>query len=425
MFEHLSTRGRVFWLVIASALPLLLLSVYVALDQRAGEEARARVEIEHHAELIATALDGMEINRLPVSGTIRLGRGEAAVILGAGGGVLAHYAGRGVRDELPSRATLHAVEGAAGAAIELPDATGAVRLYALKNAAMNPDRSVPVKVLVNVPEAVVHEAANRVFLQTLIGIAVVTLSLMACAWYGAERLVLKPIRTMLQMATKVRAGDLAARTCMHRSREELSQLGSALDDMAEQLEARDSKLREALEELRTQALTDPLTGLYNRRYLTETLTRELLAAQRKPSVFSVVLMDLDRFKNVNDTWGHDAGDAVLRAIADLLRASIRGSDIAVRYGGEEFALLLPGTNAAIAQERAENLRLELQAQGVTYGHNTIRITASFGVAEYDGSAIDIEELMRRVDAALYAAKSAGRNTVRLHRPLEMESRAFA
>lgn len=270
MFEHLSTRSRVFWLVIASAAPLLLLSVYVALDQRAGDAARARDEIEHHAELIATTLDGMEVNRLPGSGTIRLGRGEAVVILDAGGGVLAHYAGRGaVRDEPPSRATLDAIENAAGAAIELPDATGAVRLYALKNAGMNPDRTVPVKVLVNVPEAVVHEAANRVFLQTLIGIAVVTLSLMACAWYGAERLVLKPIRTMLQMATKVRAGDLAARTGMHRSREELSQLGSALDDMAAQLEARDSKLREALEELRTQALTDPLTGLYNRRYLTK------------------------------------------------------------------------------------------------------------------------------------------------------------
>lgn len=136
-------------------------------------------------------------------------------------------------------------------------------------------------------------------------------------------------------------------------------------------------------------------------------------------------MDLDRFKNVNDTWGHDAGDAVLRAIADLLRASIRGSDIAVRYGGEEFALLLPGTNAAIAQERAENLRLELQAQGVAYGLHTIRITASFGVAEYDGSAIDIQELMRRVDAALYAAKEAGRNTVRLHRTSGVESRALA
>jgi diguanylate cyclase (GGDEF)-like protein len=203
---------------------------------------------------------------------------------------------------------------------------------------------------------------------------------------------------------------------MRANREELSQLAAALDDMAQQLQARDAKLRDVLEELRAQAVTDALTGLYNRRYFWDALSRELIAARRKPTIFSVILMDLDWFKNVNDTWGHDAGDMVLKEAADLMRASVRGSDIAARYGGEEFALLLPETAACVAEERAESLRRELEAHEIAYGTSRIRITASFGVGQYDGSTSDAASLMKRIDAALYAAKDAGRNRVVVHEP---------
>ena len=110
-------------------------------------------------------------------------------------------------------------------------------------------------------------------------------------------------------------------------------------------------------------------------------------------------------------WGHEAGDVVLQVAADLLRSQVRGSDIAVRYGGEEFALLLPGTGVAVAEQRAEHLRRALEAQQTVYEGDVIRITLSAGVAEYDGWSADAGVLMKRVDQALYAAKSAGRNRV--------------
>lgn len=426
MFENLSTRSRVFWLVIASALPLILLSVYVALEQRAAAEARARDEIQHHVQLVAAMLDRVQVDQLPLTGTIGLGRGEAVTILDESAATIARYppSPGAVGEGLANRAVLGVIAKAGGAAVEQRDAAGVVRLYASKRAAVNPDRAVPVTILVSVPKAVIHEDANRALTQTLLGIASVTILLIVSAWYGAERLVLRLIRALLEMTAKVRAGDLAARTGMKRGREELSQLGAALDEMAGQLQVRDARLREVLEELREQAVTDALTGLYNRRYFWDALTRELIAAQRKPTVFSVILMDLDRFKSVNDTWGHDAGDLVLMEIADLLRTSVRGSDIAVRYGGEEFALLLPETTAQVAEERAESLRRDLQALDIAYGSHTIKITASLGVAEYDGSPVDAAALMKRVDAALYAAKEAGRNKVVVHRSARAGDRVF-
>jgi diguanylate cyclase (GGDEF)-like protein len=158
-------------------------------------------------------------------------------------------------------------------------------------------------------------------------------------------------------------------------------------------------------------MTDPLTGLYNRRFFWDALTREIAAASRKGRPFSVILLDLDHFKRVNDTLGHDAGDIVLKEVAVVVKASVRDSDIAVRHGGEEFAILLPDTSAEIAAERAEGLRQELERHAITYGAEKIHITASFGVAESPAGRADAGVLMRAVDAALYAAKAAGRNRV--------------
>jgi diguanylate cyclase (GGDEF)-like protein len=195
------------------------------------------------------------------------------------------------------------------------------------------------------------------------------------------------------------------------TREELSQLGAALDDMAAQLEQRESELQHALNSLTEQAMTDPLTGLYNRRFFWDALTREIAAAKRKRVPFSVIELDLDHFKRVNDAFGHDAGDTVLKEIAALLKASIRDSDIAVRHGGEEFAILLPETALSVAIERAERLRRALERHEVRYGAHTLYMTASFGVAESPAGQTDAAALMKTVDAAMYAAKAAGRNRV--------------
>ena len=170
-------------------------------------------------------------------------------------------------------------------------------------------------------------------------------------------------------------------------------------------------MRAVTEALTQEAMTDPLTELYNRRYFDDALARGIASAQRRRAPLAVVILDLDRFKKVNDTLGHDAGDAVLKALARLLERGIRTSDIAARYGGEEFALLLPDTPVSGAAERAEVLRRDLEAHEVAYGAERIRVTASFGVAQYGPRTSDPASLMKAADEAMYAAKGAGRNRV--------------
>jgi diguanylate cyclase (GGDEF)-like protein/PAS domain S-box-containing protein len=163
------------------------------------------------------------------------------------------------------------------------------------------------------------------------------------------------------------------------------------------------------EQLREQAQHDPLTGLYNRRYLEETMGREIIRAERYGQPIGVVICDLDYFKLVNDTYGHLVGDEVLRAFAELLRTHSRGSDIVCRFGGEEFLLLLFDTPPDIAYQRAEELRASLAAQQI--GKSVIRVTASFGVASYPVDGKTQDELISAVDAAMYQAKKTGRNRV--------------
>jgi len=170
------------------------------------------------------------------------------------------------------------------------------------------------------------------------------------------------------------------------------------------------QLERALSELREQAVTDPLTGLYNRRYLWEFLRREWIRAKRKGDTLAVVMIDLDHFKRVNDAHGHEAGDFVLTAVAALLRNRIRSSDIVCRYGGEEFALVLPEASLENVRLRAEDIRLaikelDLNHQGVPLG----RITASLGIALFPDHVNDPDSLMQAADTALYDAKGAGRD----------------
>lgn len=165
------------------------------------------------------------------------------------------------------------------------------------------------------------------------------------------------------------------------------------------------------EELRELSVHDPLTGLYNRRYLEETLCRELILAERSGQPVSLILADLDYFKAVNDTHGHLAGDEVLRVFGALLKRNARGSDIYCRYGGEEFLLVLPGMAQGGAIERAERLRAAMAATPVGYATFLIPVSASFGVATFPRDGRSGDELIAAADCALYAAKAAGRNRV--------------
>lgn len=160
-----------------------------------------------------------------------------------------------------------------------------------------------------------------------------------------------------------------------------------------------------------QSTHDALTGLYNRRYLEETLDRELLVSQHNNYPISIIMSDLDHFKMVNDQFGHLAGDEVLRVFGNLLRQHARRGDIYCRYGGEEFLLLLPKVDKPLAIERAEQLRSTMAAAPVLYGSSAILVTASFGIATYPKDGLTGDELINAADKALYAAKAAGRNRV--------------
>ncbi len=165
-------------------------------------------------------------------------------------------------------------------------------------------------------------------------------------------------------------------------------------------------------QLREQAIRDPLTDLYNRRYLEEAFARELILARRNAQPVSVIMADLDHFKKVNDTFGHQAGDEVLVAFGGLLRRQARGSDLPCRWGGEEFVLILPDMEHASARERAEDLRLTLADVKIVCEGAVIQVTASFGVATFPQHGGTSGELIAAADGALFAAKRAGRNRVK-------------
>jgi diguanylate cyclase (GGDEF)-like protein len=168
-----------------------------------------------------------------------------------------------------------------------------------------------------------------------------------------------------------------------------------------------------IEEVNRRAETDPLTGLANRRRFDESLQRELSHSDRFGHPVSLVLVDIDHFKRVNDSHGHEAGDAVLRTISRLLADGVRTVDLCARFGGEELAILLPQTTAAGAFELADRLRRRIAGRPITYNDAEIVVTASFGVASYPEVVHTRDALFQAADAALYGAKHDGRNCVRL------------
>lgn len=201
------------------------------------------------------------------------------------------------------------------------------------------------------------------------------------------------------------AQDAHMRTVvLHETRLKLRQSESALQGQIEAIQALQDQLRE-------QANRDPLTGLYNRRYLDDSLQRELDRCAREGQPLSLLLIDLDHFKQINDRHGHAAGDEVLRQISALLLQNMRSSDICCRWGGEEFLLVLPGLGLDAAAERAELCRRLVAGQG--QGHEqAFAVTLSIGVAACTAEAGTAPAaLIERADRALYRAKAEGRNRV--------------
>ena len=357
-------------------------------------------------------LDLKRLNEL--AGAMPQPPGAVVTILDRDGIVLAQHPAQAARigDRGSDQRLNQAVFAAKSGVLETTDASGMPRLYAFESVGENPDGSVPLRVVIGINQRVIYAEAHKAFLKTVGGLVVVMTLLLLGGWYGAETVVLGNLRKLLDVARRVHAGDLTARTGLPGGREEISRLGEAFDQMAQALQDRDAELQRALRESRELAITDPLTGLHNRRYLWELLGRELLKSLRNRTPVAAILADIDHFKRFNDTWGHEAGDLVLKRVADVIRENVRGSDIGCRYGGEELAVILPETTLEVAVERAERIRRGIAAVRLDYGGRPLdAVTSSFGVAVYPQHAGDAEALLRAADEALYEAKKAGRNRV--------------
>lgn len=170
------------------------------------------------------------------------------------------------------------------------------------------------------------------------------------------------------------------------------------------------KLIAAGDELRFRASHDTLTGVSNRAFILDTLRREQSRQQREGGSFGIIMVDLDYFKTINDTYGHLCGDTVLRETAKIMQASLRPYDVVGRYGGEEFLIVVPRSDAPSAQRVAERIRKAIAAKPILTPAGEIRVTASFGVAaNTDASSTESQHLLQRADDALYRAKQNGRN----------------
>ncbi|MBY5335545.1 PleD family two-component system response regulator [Rhizobium leguminosarum] len=173
------------------------------------------------------------------------------------------------------------------------------------------------------------------------------------------------------------------------------------------------RLRASVKQTIELAVTDPLTGLYNRRYLDNHLNVLFNRSMARGRPLSVLITDIDRFKHVNDTYGHDGGDEVLREFSNRVRSTIRGADLACRYGGEEFVVVMPDTSPEIAAAIAERLRAAIESAPFMLKHSgeALNVTASFGIASRIASVLTPGQLMKQADLALYEAKNTGRNRV--------------
>lgn len=194
-------------------------------------------------------------------------------------------------------------------------------------------------------------------------------------------------------------------------------------ETVEQLRAANMQLRLQLDEihqlqerLKEQAVRDPLTGLHNRRYLDETLPRELARAKREGYPLSIIMIDLDRFKQINDTYGHPAGDEVIKALAEILRHGTREGDVACRYGGEEFVVALPRMDPDGARNRADEWRLAIANRTIHHGELCLQVTLSAGISAFPDHGSEMDTLVQSADLALYLSKHDGRNRVTCYMP---------
>lgn len=270
------------------------------------------------------------------------------------------------------------------------------------------------RLAVGLDEAVVHSGIDREISIAYVQLALFGILVLLAAWFGGERLILRPIRSLVRMATRLGRGDLQVRAAEEAWLAEFKPLATAFDDMARRLAGREEELQIANQHLEELASLDGLTGLANRRGFDRDLEREWRRASERRQPLALMMIDIDHFKLFNDRYGHVRGDACLRAVGETLSlVTLEEAVLVARYGGEEFALLLPGLDVARAAALADEARKAIEDLLIAHAETTNGfVTISLGVdaivPEKDQSACDLVEA---ADRALYAAKRRGRNTV--------------
>jgi diguanylate cyclase (GGDEF)-like protein len=251
---------------------------------------------------------------------------------------------------------------------------------------------------------------------TLVLVGVSLLGVGLAAWLLGLTLV-RPLERLTSGAGKVAAGEMDVELPVY-GRGEVGYLTVVFNRMVarlrkarEDLDATNRALVTKNEELHTISVTDGLTGLHNRKHMNETVELEFKRAERNGHAVSILMIDIDRFKNFNDARGHQAGDAVIRGVADVLKETIRTTDYAARYGGEEFLILLPYIGPDKAMQTGERLRAAVEGAKLGAADGFEGLTISVGAASYPECGSESEAIIREADLALYKAKRGGRNQV--------------
>jgi diguanylate cyclase (GGDEF)-like protein/PAS domain S-box-containing protein len=216
------------------------------------------------------------------------------------------------------------------------------------------------------------------------------------------------------MTVKDQMGNVTGYVSANRDISKRKQMEERLRQSVAATEAANLELQQALEREQNLSRTDSLTGLFNRRHFFTLAEQELKVAKRYGAPMSIAIFDLDHFKLVNDRWGHQVGDEVLKHISRLVQSQLREADILARYGGEEFILLMPNSNAKEAEQVSERIRTSINTYRIEQASTVQKITVSIGVAELISTIESLDHLIRQADTALYDAKKAGRNCVQVY-----------
>jgi len=302
---------------------------------------------------------------------------------------------------LPDGPLLRAMHARQEGVLEAVGADGVKRIYGF--AQIDNAESREMHVAIGFPVALIKGAITSNLYQNILILLLLMVLILGLAWLAVDALVLKNVKTLIYTLDNVRGRKNAATIPATANENGETLKARAMDEAAAEIE-------HTLNLLREDSIRDPLTSLYNRRYLAELLSREIILARRQGTTLAVISADIDHFKRINDTLGHETGDFVLVAIAGILVKNIHGAEVACRMGGEEFIIVMPGASLQTACARAEALRIAIAQSDIEHLHLPLGpITMSLGVSVFPNNGSDAESLLRSADQALYQAKRTGRN----------------